>query len=174
MNSSTRGSQLELDRLTVDQLKKLNQAGRLPERSLREAERKVEGDEILVAKLERTLLSWRLSEKDLDFVRVEAERVRTGGRVTGNRPEKKWDDVLILAPFSGVIMEMNIAQGEIVSTDLDLFKVYAPEEKETGEKVSSVLPAKARPEVRSQRWPAPQTCRPCRRFIVRRVRACRR
>ena len=116
-------SQLELDRLTVDRLKELYKTGSVSERSLREAERKFEGDQILVAKLERTLLSWRLSEEDLDVVRAEAARIHDGNQKPDKTLEKTWAEVDVRAPFSGVILEKNITKGDIVSTDLDLFKI---------------------------------------------------
>jgi cobalt-zinc-cadmium efflux system membrane fusion protein len=116
-------SQLELDRLTVDRLKELYKTGSVSERSLREAERNFESDQILVAKLERTLLSWRLNEEDLEVVRAEAERIHAGNQKPDKTLEKTWAEVDVRAPFSGVILEKNITKGDIVSTDLDLFKI---------------------------------------------------
>lgn len=116
-------SQLALDRLTVERLKGLSNSGAISERSLREAERKFEADQILVAKLERTLLSWRLNEDDLEVIRAEAERIHAGNQVPDKALEKSWAEVDVRAPFGGVILEKNITKGDLVSTDLDLFKI---------------------------------------------------
>src|SRR5262249_11185000 len=74
-------SKLKLDREGLNRLRALFKEGGTSERSLREAERAVESDLIAVARAERTLRSWRLSEAEIAAVRGEAGR--RGGRAGG-------------------------------------------------------------------------------------------
>ena len=49
--------------------------GAVPERSVRDAEKTVEGDRISVSRAERTLRSWRLTDGEIQSVRDEAHRL---------------------------------------------------------------------------------------------------
>ncbi len=115
-------SQLYLDRANIDRLHKLEE-GIVPKRQVREAEHKFEADQIAVDTIERTLRSWRLTEKEINDVRAEAEKLHKDQR--GHDPSlgKTWAEVDVKAPFDAVILEKNATVGDIVDTNLDLFKL---------------------------------------------------
>jgi membrane fusion protein, heavy metal efflux system len=113
-------SRLKLDRAMLERLRGLDRQGATPERTVREAERAVEADLISVARVERTLRSWRLSEAEISSVRAEAERL---GTREGTGPDEAWARVEVRAPQAGVILEKNVAVGDLVDTSADLFKV---------------------------------------------------
>jgi len=112
-------SKLKLDREVLNRLRALFKEGGTSERSLREAERAVESDLIAVARAERTLRSWRLSEAEIAAVRGEAERL---GRRAGEADEA-WARVEVRSPQDGVILEKNVSQGDLADTTTDLFKI---------------------------------------------------
>src|SRR5262245_10928218 len=95
--------------------------GGVPAQSLREAERNVEAARVAVEKAERTLRSWRLTEEEIAAVRAEAESLRKPGASRAQPAD--WARVEIRAPLDGVILEKNVAAGDIVDTATDLFKV---------------------------------------------------
>ncbi len=122
-------SQLFLDRAQFNSLKSLGQDV-VARRQLREAERMVEADVILVERLERTLRSWRLTEQEIDVVRAEAEKIHQAAEKDHHEHlaadlaiDKSWAEVEVRSPMNGVILEKNIVTGDIVDTSLDLFKI---------------------------------------------------
>ena len=114
--------QTALDRGTVDRLEALYETGATAERSLREAERRLETDVISQERAERTLRSWRLTDAEIESLRTEADTIRrTKQRDKGT--EKNWPRVEVRSPLDGRIVEMNVAAGDIIDTSLDLFKI---------------------------------------------------
>jgi len=69
-------SHLWLDEETFAKFQGISLAGAVPERTVREAQRQVEADRIAVARVERTMEAWRLSEEEIESVRKEAKRLR--------------------------------------------------------------------------------------------------
>ena len=65
-------SQLRIDQENLARINKAAPEGAVPDRMLRDAERKVQADEIAVARAVRTLQSWRVSKEEIDAVRTEA------------------------------------------------------------------------------------------------------
>lgn len=117
-------SRLRLDQETLQRLEAGYQKGAIPERSVREAERTVEADHIALAKAERTLRSWRLSEPEIEAIKAEAERVRLRKGQRDPQQEKEWARVEVRAPIAGKVLEKNItAVGDIVDTTMDLYKI---------------------------------------------------
>jgi len=112
-------SKLKLDREVLERLRTLFKEGGTSERGVREAERAVESDQIAVARAERTLRSWRLSEDEIAAVRGEAERL---GRRAG-AADDSWARVEVRSPQDGVILEKNVSQGDLADTTTDLFKI---------------------------------------------------
>jgi cobalt-zinc-cadmium efflux system membrane fusion protein len=111
-------------RTDKEQYDKLNEyKGDIPEVSLRAARRTVEADLNAAARAERTLRVWRLSDDEIQAIKDEAARIleRQGKRDTAK--EKVWARVEVRAPFDGVVVEKNVAVGDIVDTTNDLFKV---------------------------------------------------
>jgi cobalt-zinc-cadmium efflux system membrane fusion protein len=116
-------SQLRLDRDQLEKLEALYQRGGTSEANVRQARRAVEGDLNAVARAKRTLRVWRLSEEEIEEVEKEAERILERKGARDAEKEKTWARVEVKAPFAGVIVEKNVAVGDIVDTSTDLFKI---------------------------------------------------
>jgi cobalt-zinc-cadmium efflux system membrane fusion protein len=116
-------SQLRVDQQTLDRLSKAYAQGAIPERTMHDMERNVEADQIAVAKAERTLEAWRLPEAEIEAVREEARLVHERHGKRDSLKEKDWARVEVRAPFEGVVVEKNLAVGDIIDTTSDLFKV---------------------------------------------------
>ncbi|MBI3838149.1 MAG: efflux RND transporter periplasmic adaptor subunit [Planctomycetia bacterium] len=116
---------LSMKYLDETQLNSLQQLGKdvIAERQLREASQKYEADIIEVDRLERTLRSWRLSEAEITVVRAEAKKIHAGDVEADMAVDKSWAEVEVRSPFDGTVMEKNIVAGDIVDTNLDLFKI---------------------------------------------------
>lgn len=101
----------------------LIQGGHTPAVAVRAQRTAVVADRIKVEQAELTLRTWRVSKKEIDAVKEEAKRVfeRKGRRDLDK--ETEWAKVEVRAPFDGTIVEKNLAVGNIVSTDFDLFKI---------------------------------------------------
>jgi len=123
-------SQLWLDEETLAKLRQSSLDGAVPDRTVREAQRRVEADRIAVARAERTLQTWRLAEEEIQAVREEARRLSTekakgpaDNAPHGNALAAKWARIEIRAPLSGVILERNLTLGDLVDTTVDLFMI---------------------------------------------------
>jgi cobalt-zinc-cadmium efflux system membrane fusion protein len=115
-------SEKYLDEAKLKRLKSLPR-GVVSDRTIEDAERDYEADLIAVYRAERTLRSWKVDEAEIAEVREEADRIRRGEQVRDTSVERRWAEVDIVAPFDGVILEKNIAVGDIVDTNVDLFKI---------------------------------------------------
>jgi len=115
-------SQLFLDRAQLQSLKALGNDV-VGKQKVREAERQVEADIIEVDRVERTLRSWRLTEEEIKSVRAEADNIHRGDLNSDIEVDKRWAEIEVRSPFDGVVLEKNIVAGDIVGTDLDLFKI---------------------------------------------------
>ena len=107
------------------QLKSLRSLGKdvIAQREVRKAERDLEADIIEVDRVERTLRSWRLTEEEIDVVRAEAKKIHAGVVESDIAIDKSWAEVEVRSPFEGVILEKNIVPGDIIDTNLDLYKI---------------------------------------------------
>jgi cobalt-zinc-cadmium efflux system membrane fusion protein len=116
-------SQLRVDEQWLTAQTKVYNEGAASEATWRQAKRNVETDLNRVAAAERTLRVWRVPEEEIQAVKQEAARIvqRQGKR--DPEKEKAWARVEVRAPFDGVIVEKNVAFGDIVDTSSDLFKV---------------------------------------------------
>lgn len=113
---------LTIDEQTLHRLKNL--AGSVVEtRRIAEAERQYESDVIEVDRTTRTLRSWRLSEEEIAKVKDEADRVRKAETAAAREIDRTWSQTEIHAPFDGVLLEKNVAVGDIIDSSLDIFKV---------------------------------------------------
>src|SRR5262249_46493770 len=98
--------------------------GVIPERSLREQERNVEADLIAVARAERTLRAWRLTDAEIDAVKAEAEAIRNDPNRRG-RDDKGWARVEVGARQAATVLEKNGPAGALGNTSPDLYKPAA-------------------------------------------------
>ncbi len=111
-----------LDRAQLDRLQALD-PGVVPQKTIKEAQRELEGDITATERFERTLRSWRMTDEEIKQVKDEADRIRHGDFETNKELERTWAEADVRAPFAGVILEKNISTGDIVDTNDDLFQV---------------------------------------------------
>ena len=111
-----------LDQAQLDRLKALD-PGVVPQKTIKEAEREVEGDITATERFERTLRSWRMTDEEIQQVKDEAVRIRHGEFAKNKELERTWAEADVRAPFAGVVLEKNISTGDIVDTNDDLFQV---------------------------------------------------
>jgi cobalt-zinc-cadmium efflux system membrane fusion protein len=116
-------SRLKLEQETYARLEKLYKDEAIAERNLREARRNVEAAEIAVARVERTLKVWRMADDEIEAIHKEADLIRKR-QITPDDPiAKSWARVELRAPLAGIVLEKNLAVGDIVDTATDLFKI---------------------------------------------------
>lgn len=119
-------SKMKADQETMKQLQSLQQEGATSLRSLRDAQRNLDADRIAVERAERTLRSWRLGDSEIEAIRAEAERIRQEKPVKADltsSEQANWARVEVRAPQDGVILDKTVSIGDIVDTNLDLFKI---------------------------------------------------
>jgi cobalt-zinc-cadmium efflux system membrane fusion protein len=116
-------SRLRLSEQKLKRLEELLDKGSVSERNVREAEREVESDVINLARAERTLRSWRLNENEIAAIRAEADQIRERQGQRTLESDANWARVEVRAPISGTIVEKNVAVGDVISSDLDIFKI---------------------------------------------------
>ena len=116
-------SRLRLEQETLERLERLLKDQAIPERNVREAKRAVEADEIAVVRVERTLLSWRLTDEEIESVKSEAKQMHTHKSTRDKARERSWARLEVRAPFAGTVVEKNVTVGDIASTTSDLFKI---------------------------------------------------
>jgi len=118
-------SKLRADEAVLGRLRDGQADGSIPARSVWDAERIVEADRVASARAERTLRAWRLTDAEIAEVRSEADRLSAAEIKSDTRPgdPNRWARVEIRAPANGVILEKNVAVGDIVETTADLFKI---------------------------------------------------
>jgi membrane fusion protein, heavy metal efflux system len=92
------------------------------ERTIHEARRNYEADLIAVAKAERTLRSWRLTEGVIQQVHQEAKRVEQR-QTSDPQADRTWAEIEVRSPIDGLILEKNFNVGDIVDPTQDMFKV---------------------------------------------------
>ena len=115
--------QLDLDTATLERLEKLNRDGAIPEREYREAARAVEVDANSVARITRTLKMWRVDDAELQAVQDEAARLTESHAPTSGEGAGRWAKAEIRAALGGVLLEINVAAGDVVSPEDILFQV---------------------------------------------------
>jgi len=116
-------TQLRFDEDKLKRMEDLFSKKSVPERNVFDAHRDVDSDVITVARIERTLRSWRLSTEQIQAIRDEAERVRARNTERQTEFDESWARVEIRAMMEGTIVEKNVAVGDFVGTDLDIFKI---------------------------------------------------
>jgi cobalt-zinc-cadmium efflux system membrane fusion protein len=116
-------SQLHFDREQLAQLTDAARDGAIPDARIRQQQRSMEADLTAVARAERTLRVWRLSEGEIEAVRQEAKRIEERKGKRDPEKEKDWARVEVRAPLAGVVVEKNVARGDIIDTTADLFKI---------------------------------------------------
>lgn len=114
---------LALDEKRLKQREEAYYSAALPEDTLNQTRADVAADRNNVAKAERTLRTWKISEKEINAVKEEARLVSQGKKQRDLKKEMEWAKVEVRAPFDGTIVEKNLSVGKIVDSSFDLFKI---------------------------------------------------
>jgi cobalt-zinc-cadmium efflux system membrane fusion protein len=116
-------TQLRLDEEKHKDLEEAYNKGAVPLQNLRTSQRDVETDLNAVARAERTLRSWRLTEAEIQEIRSEAEELHRRQGKWDKQLEQSWARVEVRAPLEGTVLEKNVTAGDFASTENDLFKI---------------------------------------------------
>jgi cobalt-zinc-cadmium efflux system membrane fusion protein len=100
-------SLLALNKDVLEHTRAAYQMGDIPENVLRQAERDYEASRIAADRAYHTLLSWRLTKKEIDNI--------------GKASEADWPRVVVEAPITGTVVEKNVVPGELVDPTVNLF-----------------------------------------------------
>src|SRR5205807_2590961 len=107
--------------------------GHAPEAQLRAARNLVSSDLSAIARVRRTLQTWKVGRDELEEIEQEAKRIikstslkdlnaiEKDKRIRARR--EHWARVEVRAPFDGMVVEKNVTIGQIVDTNIDLFKI---------------------------------------------------
>jgi cobalt-zinc-cadmium efflux system membrane fusion protein len=112
-----------LDEVNLRFIEEMAARGVTPEVVLRQQRATVAADRNAAVRAELTLRTWRLPEAEIEAVKGEAKRVQDLGGKRDLAKETEWAKVEVRAPADGVIVEKNVAVGNIVDTTFDLYKV---------------------------------------------------
>jgi cobalt-zinc-cadmium efflux system membrane fusion protein len=115
-------SQLRADRKVLERYESVD-PGVVTLNTLTTARRAYETSVNNVARVERTLRSWQLTEEEIDAVKREADKLQQPNVTRDREVERSWAEVPIRAPFDGMIVEKNVTIGDIIDPTVDLFKL---------------------------------------------------
>lgn len=116
-------ARLRIDEARLKDLEDGEKKGAISSDKVREQRRLVQSDVIDVDRAERTLRSWQISEAEIASVRAEAGRIHDQDVRLDGKLNENWARVEIRAVVDGTIVEKNVAVGDYISNDLDLFKI---------------------------------------------------
>jgi cobalt-zinc-cadmium efflux system membrane fusion protein len=119
---------MHLDEKNLSHLRNLLAKGAATEAQVRAARNAVSADLSAVARIRRTLQTWKVGSDELDEIEKEAKRISDG--TSRKKPQMrnparkmKLAYIHLRAPFDGVVVEKNVARGDIVAGDTDLFTI---------------------------------------------------
>ncbi|MCE9603328.1 MAG: efflux RND transporter periplasmic adaptor subunit [Planctomycetia bacterium] len=115
-------SKLEASKVILARLENLT-TGVVTERAKDEARREVESNVIAVARAERTLRSWRMSDEEITAIYNELKSIKNSQQSGNPQIEKKWAEIEVRAAIDGVILEKSFNVGDMVEPSDDLFKI---------------------------------------------------
>lgn len=113
-------SKLDADQKLLERLE-ATEKGVVAEKMKIDARRTVQADAIALARAERTLRSWRISDEEIAAIYREADDVRKRQADTEN--DKTWAELEIKAPIDGLIVEKSVNEGAMIDPDDVLFQV---------------------------------------------------
>ena len=116
-------TQLKADEAKLERLEKLLTSGGIPGATVVQVRRDVDSDLIAIDRIERTLRSWKLNSEQIKAIHEEAENLRLRKGEWEKKLDDTWARVEVHAPMEGTVVEKNLAVGDIVGSDLDLFKI---------------------------------------------------
>jgi cobalt-zinc-cadmium efflux system membrane fusion protein len=132
-------SQLHVDQESLLHLKQSAAEGAIPDRTLRDAQRKVESDQIAVDRVLRTLEMWRVAAEEIESLRAEARRFSEQGPAAHREATQRWARLEVRSSVDGIILERNAAIG-----DLSRLKVIANAYEEDLPALDGLSPAARR------------------------------
>jgi cobalt-zinc-cadmium efflux system membrane fusion protein len=121
-----------LSKETLERSQDLFNKGALPLAALKQAERQLQADTGAVLTAERTLRIWKLTDKEIDTVKKEAQDIMDLKKVRDPKEEQNWARSDVQVPFllndprkKLVVVEKNINYGEMVDPgrDTPLFRL---------------------------------------------------
>jgi membrane fusion protein, heavy metal efflux system len=115
-------SKLDIDQSQLNRLMAVEK-GVVPERQILDAQRNMEGDLIAVAKAERTLRSWRLTDEEIAAIRREARDIQSRKPHSDKDVSRTWAETEVRSPIDGLIVEKNYNVGDILDNTQDIFKI---------------------------------------------------
>ncbi|MBI2826745.1 MAG: efflux RND transporter periplasmic adaptor subunit [Planctomycetia bacterium] len=115
-------SKLHTDQEVLDRLQNAEK-GAIAQRAIDDARRAYEADQVAVAKAKRTLLSWRLSDDEIEAAYGEAKRLRQREASVDVKTDKSWANTEVRSSIDGIILEKNFNTGDRVDPSEDLFKI---------------------------------------------------
>src|SRR5262249_54033897 len=114
---------LRYDEDLQKRLEELLKMGATPPATVSTQRAAVGMDRNAVAKAEKTLRTWRVSDKEINAIKEEARRIFEHEGKRDVEKETEWAKVEVKAPFDGTIVEKSVNVGTLVSTDFVLFQV---------------------------------------------------
>jgi cobalt-zinc-cadmium efflux system membrane fusion protein len=122
---------MHLDEKNLVNLRNLLEKGAASEAQVRAARNAVSADLSAIARVRRTLQTWKVSSDEMDEIEKEALRIIKSTSLKDLEKIEKdkiarrqsWARVEIRAPFDGMVVEKNVTRGQIVDTTTDLFKI---------------------------------------------------
>jgi len=106
-----------------DGQKKVYEAGSASESAMRQAKRDLEAAVNKVRAAERTLRTLHVPEGEIEAVIQEGKRIAERQGKRDVEKEKNWARVEIRAKSDGIVLERNVALGDIIDTSKDLFRI---------------------------------------------------
>ncbi len=116
-------SQQHHDTAELERLRPLAKEGAVAGRTILDLERVVEGDRIAVDRASRTLSVLRIQPAEIEEVRKEAANIIAGKPTPHEDLISSWARIEVRAPFDGVVLERDVAPGQLVESNDDLFKI---------------------------------------------------
>ncbi len=102
-------SQMNLTKDALDHLREGYSKGAIPQQAYRQAVRDYEAARIAYDRAYQTLVSWRLTKKEIDNIEHEKG--------------EDWPRVIVQAPREGTVVEKNVVAGELVDPTMNLFVI---------------------------------------------------
>jgi cobalt-zinc-cadmium efflux system membrane fusion protein len=116
-------SQQRVDEETLKRLARPAAEGAIPDRTMSDAQRRVEADRVAVARALRTLETWRVPKQDIDVLRQEADRLSGTTGPSHDERTQQWAKLELVSPLDGTVVQSNVVLGDLVDTSTDLFLI---------------------------------------------------
>jgi cobalt-zinc-cadmium efflux system membrane fusion protein len=111
----------QIDETILACYEKARQAGTLPEATILKDRAAAAVTRNAVARAERTLRAWRVSDADIEAIRKAARELSVAADQADRSVEREWARVEIRAPIEGLLVEKNASTGEVTAASTTLF-----------------------------------------------------